>query len=115
MVSIIRIVRENLLRIAEILSVLKFAPTMEDYAERFLGMDSSQLRDFLAGRISYVSTVATRHLRQQLDIAHNTGADEVARSTDKNELWTAQSRYNLIQIANIHLDEIDEKLSWRMF
>ena len=111
----ISIVRNCLLRIGEILSVLKFAPTLGDYANRFLGMDKTRLAAFLAGKLIYVSKIAIINLRQEMDVAHNTCADEVARSTDKNELWIAQSRYNLIQTAYTHLNEIDEKLSWRKF
>ena len=111
----ISIVRNCLLRIGEILSVLEFAPTLSEYANRFLGMNNTRLAYFLAGKSIYVSKNSIVNLRRNMDIAHNACADEVARSTDKNELWTAQSRYNLIQTAYTYLDEIDEKLSWRKF
>ncbi len=103
--------RDRLLRIAEIMSILEFAPSLNDFAELFLGISDDQLSDYLAGRTGNLPVKTMRRLRYKLEISHDTCADEIAKASDKYELWAAQVRYNLIQTAFVHLDEIDKKLA----
>ena len=104
------VARDRLLRISEIMTVLGFADTLDQFADRFLGISKFDLDEFLSGDRRELPYSAIERLKWKLDIVHNTVADEIAGSSNKFELWPAQSRYNQVQTAHLHFEELTEKL-----
>ncbi|MEP1261326.1 MAG: hypothetical protein ABJM17_19580 [Rhizobiaceae bacterium] len=93
------VARENLLRIAEILTLLGFLHTPRYFAEFHLGLGPKHVEWFVRGNLRVIQPHTVRHLREKLSWIHEVLAQEVANATDTDELWLAQARYNLLQTA----------------
>lgn len=104
------VVRDRLLRIAEIMKALGFASTLDKFADRFLAMSGDQLTAYLSRRVSKLPICAIATLRSKLDIVHNTCADEIANSSNERERRVAEFRDNLIQSAYVFYDAINRYL-----
>lgn len=104
------IARDRFLRIYEIVSVLGFADALEKFADRFLNLGLKSVEWFLAGHARKLRPSTIDYLQSKLTMVHNTIADEIANAGDIRQFRGAKSRYNLVQIAFVHLDEFKEKL-----
>ncbi|MEP5178347.1 MAG: hypothetical protein ABJQ85_02135 [Rhizobiaceae bacterium] len=104
MANVQTVARENLLRIAEILTLLGFLHTPRYFAEFHLGLDQQHVDWFVRGNLQMIQLGTVRHLRDKLSFVHEVLAQEVADAADIHELWLAQARYNLLQTAFAHLN-----------
>lgn len=90
---------------------LGFAESLDGFADRVLGITRPQLDWFLSGKSRRLPLRAIKRLKWKLDIAHNTCAAEIEATTHKFAFWPARSRYNMVQNAFDHFDELVEQLA----
>jgi hypothetical protein len=96
--------REDILRVAEVLTMLGFVHTPRYFAEFHLGLSPQFAEWFVKGNLKMAQPDVVQHLRDKLNAVHTVLAREVADAKDVWELWVAQSRYNLLQTALELLD-----------
>ncbi len=95
--------RQNILRIAEILTLLGFLHTPRYFAEFHLGLEPNQVDEFVNAKHDWVEAKTIYHLQLKLDHVDNVLAQDVADAENTDQLWLAQARYNLLQTAFAHL------------
>ena len=95
--------RQNILRVAEILTLLGFLHTPRYFAEFHLGLKAYQVEEFLKAKHDWVEANTIYHLQLKLNSIHNVLAQDVADAENTDQLWLAQARYNLLQTAFAHL------------
>ena len=102
------VARDRLLRIIEIIKLLGFADTHGEFARRFLSVN---LQYFLRGLNKHLDPWVLDHLQAKIDIGSNTTAHEIQIARSRNERLIASTRNDLMQLVQVHYNEVRQKLA----
>ena len=102
------LIRDRLVRIANIVTVLGFAETEEQFAIRFLDLSKREFSDFVSGKVPFLKTHVKDTLARKLQICANTIADEKESCETIGQHWMQHCRASLIEQAEYHSEKISD-------